>query len=299
MRLPSPPRGVNEVPDYLPRLASEAEKAISDAQEAARQLREAVAAIEASVPLTDGAALSVLGRSANSAGPRADIAAGTNHQVLRRSGTALDFGAVNLAQSAAVTGALPIANGGTGQTGANAGFNALAPTTTRGDIIRRGEGGNVRLALGTAGQVLTSDGTDVVWGVGGVAGNWTPAIQGLTTAGAYTYSSQSGRFSLIGQELHLDFQVVVNTVTTAGAGTILITGIPITMPNNGIATGSVLLAAVAGVPAGFSSWILSRRNSSTLQLLLTNTSGNSPGAPIETVVRAGTFIRGSIDMVQP
>lgn len=38
------------------------------------------------------------------------------------------------------------------------------PMTTRGDIIVRKSGGTDRLALGTSGQVLTSDGTDVAWG---------------------------------------------------------------------------------------------------------------------------------------
>ena len=69
--------------------------------------------------LRDSAALSVIGRSANSSGDPADIAAGTDHQVLRRSGTTIGFGAVNLAQPAAVTGALPIANGGTQATSAS------------------------------------------------------------------------------------------------------------------------------------------------------------------------------------
>lgn len=66
--------------------------------------------------LRDSAALSVIGRGANSTGDPADISAGSDHQVLRRSGTSIGFGALNLAQSAAVTGALPIANGGTGAT---------------------------------------------------------------------------------------------------------------------------------------------------------------------------------------
>lgn len=60
--------------------------------------------------LRDSAALSVIGRSANSSGDPADIAAGSDHQVLRRSGTSLGFGAVNLASSNAVTGDLPFAN---------------------------------------------------------------------------------------------------------------------------------------------------------------------------------------------
>lgn len=60
--------------------------------------------------LTNGSALSVLGVTGNASAARADIAAASDHQVLRRSGTAVAFGAVNLAQTAAVTGVLPEAN---------------------------------------------------------------------------------------------------------------------------------------------------------------------------------------------
>lgn len=72
------------------------------------------------------AALSVFGVTGNATATRADIVAGTNHQVLRRSGTALAFGAVNLAQSAAVTGILPTANGGT----SNGFFTVSGPATS-------------------------------------------------------------------------------------------------------------------------------------------------------------------------
>jgi hypothetical protein len=66
--------------------------------------------------LTQGSALSVLGVTGNATADNASIAAGTDHQVLRRSGTAVAFGAVNLAQAAAITGTLPVGNGGTGIT---------------------------------------------------------------------------------------------------------------------------------------------------------------------------------------
>lgn len=62
------------------------------------------------------AALSVVGRSANSTGNVADIAAASDGQVLRRSGTAIGFGAVSLSTAAAITGTLPVGNGGTGIT---------------------------------------------------------------------------------------------------------------------------------------------------------------------------------------
>jgi hypothetical protein len=63
--------------------------------------------------LAQGTALSVLGVTGNSTADNASIAAGSDHQVLRRSGTSLGFGAINLAQAAAVTGILAAANGGT------------------------------------------------------------------------------------------------------------------------------------------------------------------------------------------
>lgn len=57
--------------------------------------------------LRDSAALSVIGRSANSTGDPADIAAGTDGHVLRRSGTSLGFGQIATAgiADAAVTNA--------------------------------------------------------------------------------------------------------------------------------------------------------------------------------------------------
>lgn len=60
--------------------------------------------------LTQGSALSVLGVTGNATADNASIAAASDHQVLRRSGTAVAFGTVNLASGNAVTGLLPAAN---------------------------------------------------------------------------------------------------------------------------------------------------------------------------------------------
>jgi len=84
--------------------------------------------------LANGVARSVIGRSGSSTGAVADIAAANDHQVLRRLGTTLGFGAIALDQSAAVTGALALANGGTGATDAagartNLGLGTAAPAT--------------------------------------------------------------------------------------------------------------------------------------------------------------------------
>jgi hypothetical protein len=60
--------------------------------------------------IRNSAGMSVIGRSANTTGDPADIAAAADHNVLRRSGTTLGFGAINLASTNAVTGRLPFSN---------------------------------------------------------------------------------------------------------------------------------------------------------------------------------------------
>jgi len=104
--------------------------------------------------ITQGAALSVLGVTGNATADNASIAANTDHQVFRRSGTSVAFGAVDIAQSAAVTGTLPVGNGGTGQTTAQTAINALAGATTSGQYLR-GNGSNVVMSAIQAADVPT------------------------------------------------------------------------------------------------------------------------------------------------
>lgn len=58
--------------------------------------------------------------------------------------------------------ALPVANGGTGQTSASAAFNALSPITTTGDMVYSSSGTtNARLPIGTAWQYLVTNGSGI------------------------------------------------------------------------------------------------------------------------------------------
>lgn len=85
------------------------------------------------------------------------------------------WGQVDL--TAGVTGALPIASGGTSATSKNAAFDALSPANSIGDIITRSNTTGSRLPVGANGQVLTANNANSVglsWGnVSQVASNYT------------------------------------------------------------------------------------------------------------------------------
>jgi hypothetical protein len=95
------------------------------------------------------AGLSVVGRSANSTGDVADIVAGADFNILRRSGTSIGFGAIDLSQSGAVGATiLSLANGG----------SSKALTAANGGIVYSDADSFEILPAGSAGQVLQSNG---------------------------------------------------------------------------------------------------------------------------------------------
>lgn len=151
------------------------------------------------------------------------------------------YGWGNHASAGYLTGTVAIANGGTGQTSASAAFNALSPITSTGDLIL-GNGVNsaTRLAIGTSGQVLTSNGTTAVWqaasGGGGsllrqtvftASGTWTKgtntkyvlvqAVGGGGGGGRYTSGSCGGGAGGFSQKL-IDVSAINTVSVTIGAG---------------------------------------------------------------------------------
>jgi hypothetical protein len=125
-----------------------------------------------------GSALSVLGVAGNAIADFASIVAASDFQVLRRSGTSVGFGAVNLASSNAVTNQLPIANGGCNGTTAATCLANIMPTPTRaGDIVYWNGSAWVSLAGNNAGnKVLQEDATGVPSWVTAGTGTVTSAV---------------------------------------------------------------------------------------------------------------------------
>ena len=154
--------------------------------------------------------------------------------------SSITFGSTGLTPATATTGAvtvagtLALANGGTGQTTAGAAFNALSPITTTGDLII-GTGVNTasRLAIGSNGYLLTSDGTTASWVAAPASGvtTFSAGTTGLTPS-----SATSGAVTLAG------------TLAVANGGTGLTSGTSggiLAYTATGTLASSALLAANA------------------------------------------------------
>ena len=153
---------------------------------------------DSGITIADGASGTLSGSNSG------DVSLSGTPDYITISGQTITRGQIDLTTD--VTGALPIANGGTGQTSQTAAFDALAPTTTKGDIIVHNGSDNVRLAVGgTNGHVLTVDSaeaTGVKWAAagGGSTGNWvlisTTTISGSPTTVDFTFSGSYRKYRL-------------------------------------------------------------------------------------------------------
>jgi len=184
----------------------------------------------------------------NTTGTAANVTGTSNSTLITLSALSLPGSQVtgNISGNAAnVTGTVAILNGGTGQTTASAAFNALSPITTTGDLIL-GTGVNTasRLAIGSNGYLLTSNGTTASWAAapaGGVT-TFSAGTTGLTPS-----SATSGAVTLAGT-LAIANGGTNSTATATAGGAGYGTGTAHAYTAAGTA-GQVLVSAGSSAPA--------------------------------------------------
>lgn len=165
----------------------------------------------------------------NSGTNTGDITLAGTPDYITISGQIITRGAIDLATD--VTGALPIANGGTGQTGQTAAFDALAPTTTKGDLIVHNGTDNIRVPVGaTAGHVLTVDSAEasgVKWAAAAAGGGASaPLFASKTdteTLNSTTWADISG-LSIAFQASSITQKISVRACLNAGNNTAAVIG---------------------------------------------------------------------------
>jgi hypothetical protein len=114
-----------------------------------------------------------------------------------------------------VTGTLPIANGGTGQTSQTNAFDALAPTTTKGDLIASNGTDNVRVPVGgTNGHVLTVDSAEATGIKWAAASGGSGSMVLLATATASS-SSEIAFDNEFDPTLYSAYKLIISEMTVA------------------------------------------------------------------------------------
>ena len=182
--------------------------------------------------------------------------------------------------SALTTGTLPVTAGGTGQTTASAAFNALSPITTTGDLIV-GNGANsaTRLAIGTNGQVLTSNGTTATWTTPASGMVYPGAgIPNSTGAAWGTSYSTTGSGTVVALATSPVF-TTPNLGTPSAATLTNATGLPISTGVSGLGTG---VATALGVNTGSAGAVVV--NGGALGTPASGTLTNATGLPLTTGV---------------
>lgn len=144
-----------------------------------------------------------------------------------------------------VTGTLPVANGGTGQTSQTAAFDALAPTTTKGDIIVSNGTDNIRLGVGADGTVLSASSA----AASGLA--WAnPLTNPMTGVADIIVGGSAGAATRLPTSLLGD---VAAEAATATATMTIATPCVVTLNSHGLVTGDkVYFTTTGALPTGLS-----------------------------------------------
>ncbi len=105
---------------------------------------------------------------------------------------AVDGSALTNLTPANLSAVVPLSKGGTGATTALGAMDALSPLTTKGDVLSSNGINNVRIGVGTDGQVLTADSTQVSglkWATVAAGGGTVTTVNGVAPISVSSGSS--------------------------------------------------------------------------------------------------------------
>jgi hypothetical protein len=157
--------------------------------------------------------------------------------------------------AANLSGTVAIANGGTGQSTKTAGFDALSPNTTKGDIAIHNGTNNVRLPAGTNNFVLTADSAQasgVKWAAAPGSSDASYSVKGIVQV--LTDAATSG-LTIASGVLNVNFGTGANQIVKLDAASKLpaVDGSALTSLNAGsIATGTLPVARGGTAATSFS-----------------------------------------------
>ncbi|WP_413575732.1 beta strand repeat-containing protein [Bdellovibrio sp. HCB290] len=181
--------------------------------------------------------------------------------------------------ASAINFTVPINRGGTGATTQTAGFNALSPLTTGGDLVTHDGTNNVRLAKGTAGQILSSTAGGLQWinaptgSITDVTANAPLSVTGTTTKDISISAATASALGVmqVGSGLSVAAGVVsVNASGLAVDPANFSSAVPINKGGTGQTTAAAAFAALSPLVAKGD---LITRSSSAPEVLSVGTNG--------------------------
>lgn len=187
-------------------------------------------------------------------------------------------------QASALSGAVAIANGGTGQTSKTPAFDALAPTTTTGDLIYYNGTDNVRLAVGGSTQHLAVSGGAPAW-VEDV--QWVRKTANSTSTSTSLADVDGLSFSIAAGSYTFEFLIIYLSSTSTNGIQLAINGPTL----DGIVYSSEIMASATAGTDQYHTAVINAYDTA-------HSPGNSGGATVLlarlhgalTVTASGTFV---------
>lgn len=114
------------------------------------------------------------------------------------------------------------------------------------------------------------------------SGTFTPVLQGSTTAGSHSYSTQAGDYRVIGDLVYISGRIVLSSYDTNAAGNTEISGLPFSEALGNNPTIATEITLTGGTPSDWAAWspALIPGSGSTLRLRYTPTDGDTTNIAI-------------------